>query len=168
MEEAKRDEEESKQQQIWSWGAGTEGQLGTGKLEDEYLPQLLHLPFLSSAESISTLACGGAHVIALTSGTLVYFCIFPLNSCYPITINQILVRRWESVHMGQGHNWSVGPWRDAQQLTPKAGQFLAELCHYSCLSWMEPFWVCLRFFLIHDYNCFFHLWGSGKNLISIL
>ncbi|KAJ6761042.1 hypothetical protein OIU79_025809 [Salix purpurea] len=67
MEEAKRDEEESKQQQIWSWGAGTEGQLGTGKLEDEYLPQLLHLPFLSSAGSISTLACGGAHAIALTS-----------------------------------------------------------------------------------------------------
>lgn len=72
MEEAKRDEEESKQQQIWSWGAGTEGQLGTGKLEDEYLPQLLHLPFLSSAESISTLACGGAHVIALTSGGRVF------------------------------------------------------------------------------------------------
>ncbi|KAJ6688482.1 hypothetical protein OIU74_017067 [Salix koriyanagi] len=66
MEEAKRNEEESKQQQIWSWGAGTEGQLGTGKLEDEYLPQLLHLPFLSSAGSISTLACGGAHAIALT------------------------------------------------------------------------------------------------------
>ena len=94
MEEAKRDEEESKQQQIWSWGAGTEGQLSTGKLEDEYLPQLLHLPFLSSAESISTLACGGAHVIALTSGTLVDFCIFPLNSCYQMTINQILVCRW--------------------------------------------------------------------------
>ncbi|KAG6746250.1 hypothetical protein POTOM_050781 [Populus tomentosa] len=72
MEEAKRDEEESKQQQIWSWGAGTEGQLGTGKLEDEYLPQLLHLPFLSSTESISTLACGGAHVIALTSGGRVF------------------------------------------------------------------------------------------------
>ncbi|CAK7336849.1 unnamed protein product [Dovyalis caffra] len=72
MEEAKRDEEESKQQQIWSWGAGTEGQLGTGKLEDEYLPQLLHLPILSSTGRISTLACGGAHVIALTSGGRVF------------------------------------------------------------------------------------------------
>ncbi|KAJ6339452.1 hypothetical protein OIU77_007422 [Salix suchowensis] len=119
MEEAKRDEEESKQQQIWSWGAGTEGQLGTGKLEDEYLPQLLHLPFLSSAGSISTLACGGAHAIALTSVGKVF--------------------TW-----GRGTTRSVGPWRDAQQLTPKAGQFFAELCNYSCLSRMEPFWVCFR------------------------
>ncbi|KAK9052131.1 hypothetical protein SSX86_028759 [Deinandra increscens subsp. villosa] len=50
-------------QELWSWGAGTEGQLGTGKLQDEHLPQLL--PVLPS---LSLLACGGAHVIALTHG----------------------------------------------------------------------------------------------------
>ncbi|KAL0795426.1 hypothetical protein Bca101_066803 [Brassica carinata] len=55
------DEEE----QVWSWGAGTDGQLGTAKLQDEHLPQLLSL---TSLASISMLACGGAHVIALTSG----------------------------------------------------------------------------------------------------
>ncbi|KAF5443254.1 hypothetical protein F2P56_035825 [Juglans regia] len=55
-------------QKIWSWGAGTDGQLGTGKLEDELLPQLLHLPSLTSSGPISLLACGGAHVIALSSG----------------------------------------------------------------------------------------------------
>lgn len=58
---AAADEEE----QVWSWGAGTDGQLGTAKLQDEYLPQLLSL---TSLPSISMLACGGAHVIALTSG----------------------------------------------------------------------------------------------------
>ncbi|XP_062177431.1 ultraviolet-B receptor UVR8-like [Alnus glutinosa] len=71
--EAKHDDEDEEERQevqgIWSWGAGTEGQLGTGRLEDEHLPQLLHLPSLaSSAAPISLLTCGGAHVVALTSG----------------------------------------------------------------------------------------------------
>ncbi|GLT98353.1 hypothetical protein SLE2022_158620 [Rubroshorea leprosula] len=56
------------EEQVWSWGAGTDGQLGTGRLRDEYLPQSLHLPSLSSTGPISMLACGGAHVVALTSG----------------------------------------------------------------------------------------------------
>ncbi|XP_015894882.2 ultraviolet-B receptor UVR8 isoform X1 [Ziziphus jujuba] len=60
-------EDEEEKQEIWSWGAGTDGQLGTCKLQDEHFPQLLHLPSLSSAGPISMLACGGAHVIALTS-----------------------------------------------------------------------------------------------------
>ncbi|KAJ0095166.1 hypothetical protein Patl1_16313 [Pistacia atlantica] len=55
-------ESKEEEQRVWSWGAGTDGQLGTGCLQDELSPQLLHLPF-----SISTLACGGAHVLALTS-----------------------------------------------------------------------------------------------------
>ena len=54
--------------EIWSWGAGTDGQLGTTRLEDEHLPQLLDLPRFSSAGPISLLACGGAHVLALTTG----------------------------------------------------------------------------------------------------
>ncbi|CAI9092739.1 OLC1v1028064C1 [Oldenlandia corymbosa var. corymbosa] len=58
--------EEEQQQEIWSWGAGTDGQLGTGKLQDEHTPQLLHS--LSSFGPISFLSCGGAHVIALTPG----------------------------------------------------------------------------------------------------
>lgn len=64
------DDEEEEKQEIWSWGAGTDGQLGTGKLQDEYSPQPLHPPPLSSAGPISMLACGGAHVIALTSGAV--------------------------------------------------------------------------------------------------
>ncbi|XP_062160623.1 ultraviolet-B receptor UVR8 isoform X1 [Alnus glutinosa] len=67
-EEDKEEEVERQVQEIWSWGAGTEGQLGTGSLEDEHLPQLLHLPSLASAGPISLLTCGSAHVIALTSG----------------------------------------------------------------------------------------------------
>ncbi|XP_010460227.1 PREDICTED: ultraviolet-B receptor UVR8-like [Camelina sativa] len=57
------------EEQVWSWGAGTDGQLGTAKLQDELLPQLLSL---TSLPSISMLACGGAHVIALTSGGKVF------------------------------------------------------------------------------------------------
>ncbi|GMI70702.1 SENSITIVE TO ABA 1 [Hibiscus trionum] len=59
---------EKQEQQLWSWGAGTDGQLGSVRLQDEHLPQLLNLPSLSSAGSVSMLACGGAHVVALTSG----------------------------------------------------------------------------------------------------
>ncbi|XP_010532866.1 PREDICTED: ultraviolet-B receptor UVR8 [Tarenaya hassleriana] len=58
----------AEEEEIWSWGAGTDGQLGTWRLEDEHLPQLLRLPSLTSLGPISMLACGGAHVIALTSG----------------------------------------------------------------------------------------------------
>ncbi|XP_057949182.1 ultraviolet-B receptor UVR8 isoform X2 [Malania oleifera] len=58
-------------QEVWSWGAGTEGQLGTAKLQDELLPQLILPPSAAAAAAgspISLLACGGAHVIALTPG----------------------------------------------------------------------------------------------------
>ncbi|KAL9664449.1 hypothetical protein QQ045_019850 [Rhodiola kirilowii] len=58
-ENSSREEEE-----VRSWGAGTEGQLGTGRLEDELSPQLIQFP---SADSITQFACGGAHAIALTS-----------------------------------------------------------------------------------------------------
>lgn len=60
--------EDDVEQEIWSWGAGTDAQLGTGRLEDDNLPQLLRTPTLSSAPAIRSLSCGGAHVIALTAG----------------------------------------------------------------------------------------------------
>ncbi|KAJ0446983.1 putative regulator of chromosome condensation 1/beta-lactamase-inhibitor protein II [Helianthus annuus] len=63
MEANERVEDEEEKQELWSWGAGTDGQLGTGKLQDEHVPQLL--PVLPS---LSLLSCGGAHVIALTHG----------------------------------------------------------------------------------------------------
>ncbi|XVF84812.1 hypothetical protein PTKIN_Ptkin17bG0069500 [Pterospermum kingtungense] len=62
------EQQREKEEQLWSWGAGTDGQLGTARLQDEHLPQLLYLPSLSSAGPVSMLACGGAHVVALTSG----------------------------------------------------------------------------------------------------
>lgn len=64
---------EEREQEIWSWGAGTEGQLGSGRLQDEDTPQLLHS--LSSFGPISSLSCGGAHVIALTPGTTTILCV---------------------------------------------------------------------------------------------
>ncbi|XP_031742189.1 ultraviolet-B receptor UVR8 isoform X3 [Cucumis sativus] len=60
--------EDDVEQELWSWGAGTDAQLGTGRLEDNNLPQLVRTPSLSSAPAISFLSCGGAHVIALTAG----------------------------------------------------------------------------------------------------
>lgn len=64
MEESEQVKSEEKVERLWSWGAGTDGQLGTGRLQDEQIPQQLSL----SLPSVSSLACGGAHVIALTSG----------------------------------------------------------------------------------------------------
>lgn len=80
MEQGKKSEkeEDEEQQRLWSWGAGTEGQLGTSRFQDEHLPQLLHQPSLSS---ISSLACGGAHVIAFTNGI---FLSSLLTLCSPL------------------------------------------------------------------------------------
>ncbi|KAL8518818.1 hypothetical protein ACS0TY_009970 [Phlomoides rotata] len=61
---AEDDDEEG--QEIWSWGAGTDGQLATGRLQDEHTPQLLRS--LSSYGPITSLSCGGAHVIAVAPG----------------------------------------------------------------------------------------------------
>ena len=80
MEESERDkeEEEEEEEEIWSWGAGTDGQLRTTKLEDEQLPQLLLDPPSSffSVGPISLLACGGAHVLALTTGLSLYLSLY--------------------------------------------------------------------------------------------
>ncbi|EPS68384.1 hypothetical protein M569_06389, partial [Genlisea aurea] len=54
------EEEAQNGQEIWSWGAGTDGQLATGKLQDEFYPQRLR-----NLRPIASLSCGGAHAIAL-------------------------------------------------------------------------------------------------------
>lgn len=71
-------EEEEERQQVWSCGAGTEGQLATGKLQDEHLPcHLVPRIFYSGGGPISLLSCGGAHVICLTSGaTPILVCLY--------------------------------------------------------------------------------------------
>ncbi|KAJ0982847.1 hypothetical protein J5N97_011102 [Dioscorea zingiberensis] len=53
--------EQEEEVRLWSWGAGTEGQLSTGMLEDQLLPQCL-----TSLPAIAHIACGGAHAVALT------------------------------------------------------------------------------------------------------
>lgn len=52
---------------MWSWGAGTHGQLACGTLVDALVPQRVEA--LSHAAPIVDLACGGAHAIAVF-GTL--------------------------------------------------------------------------------------------------
>jgi len=81
-------------QEIWSWGAGTEGQLGTGRLQDEHPPQLLIglSNSLSLFGSISLLACGGAHVIALTSSKIFRQPFSPLS--FSIYRNFQLILHW--------------------------------------------------------------------------
>ncbi|KAK4429943.1 Ultraviolet-B receptor UVR8 [Sesamum alatum] len=59
-------EDDAEEQEYWSWGAGNDGQLATGRLEDEHSPQLLRS--LSDFGPIIFLSCGGAHVIALSPG----------------------------------------------------------------------------------------------------
>ena len=111
MEENERDK--GGEVEIWSWGAGTDGQLGTTRLEDEHLPQLLDLPRFSSAGPISLLACGGAHVLALTTG----LSLSPSPSPSPsLAINfgamfvYMHICRWKGGDMGKRHIWSTGSW----------------------------------------------------------
>ncbi|KAK6139284.1 hypothetical protein DH2020_026978 [Rehmannia glutinosa] len=61
-----QEDDDEEQQKIWSWGAGTDGQLATGRLQDEHSPQLLRS--LSAFGHIISLSCGGAHVIAISTG----------------------------------------------------------------------------------------------------
>ncbi|PAN28177.1 hypothetical protein PAHAL_5G136400 [Panicum hallii] len=63
-EERRGEEEEA--EWAWSWGAGTDGQLGNGGFDDHHLPQPLLLPTRCRGR-VSLVAGGGAHAIALTS-----------------------------------------------------------------------------------------------------
>ncbi|KAL0914675.1 hypothetical protein M5K25_015043 [Dendrobium thyrsiflorum] len=65
-----RVDEEEEEIRLWSWGAGSEGQLATGTLEDQSAPQALRS--ISLVHPISQMACGGAHAIALTSNGRVF------------------------------------------------------------------------------------------------
>ncbi|KAJ6844641.1 ultraviolet-B receptor UVR8 isoform X2 [Iris pallida] len=58
MEKLVADSEEK----VWSFGAGTDGQLGTGTLQDQLLPQ----PLPDFPHAVAHIACGGAHAVALT------------------------------------------------------------------------------------------------------
>ena len=102
------EQQREKEEQLWSWGTGTDGQLGTARLQDEHpLPQLLNPPSLSSAGPVSMLACGGAHVVALTSGTLCYTFSFPFSSpsLFLGRLRKTLVNKFfrrESADVGKG------------------------------------------------------------------
>ncbi|BBG94190.1 Regulator of chromosome condensation family protein [Prunus dulcis] len=112
---ARRRRRRRREQEIWSWGAGTDGQLGTGRLQDELLPQLLHLTSLSSAGPISFLACGGAHVLALTSDTGALFTCgdgtfgqlghgdYRLH-CYPVEVSFFASKHVEQIACGMRHS----------------------------------------------------------------
>lgn len=54
---------------MYSWGAGTNGQLGTGRLQDAVAPE----PVLWDQEAPFAIACGGNHVLAIT-GMCVMLC----------------------------------------------------------------------------------------------
>jgi alpha-tubulin suppressor-like RCC1 family protein len=71
--DTKEEHEEAEEIWGWSWGAGTDGQLGTGSFQDEHLPRPLRF---SSPFSISRLACGGAHSVALTCKKYLLFTLF--------------------------------------------------------------------------------------------
>lgn len=77
--ETKEEDAEAGEIWGWSWGAGTDGQLGTGSFKDEYLPQPLRF---STPLSISRLACGGAHSIALSRNESLSFHSLFLVSSY--------------------------------------------------------------------------------------
>jgi hypothetical protein len=53
--------------EVWSWGAGTHGQLACGTLVDALSPQRVEA--LSHAAPIVDMACGGAHGVAVFGTT---------------------------------------------------------------------------------------------------
>uniref|UniRef100_A0ACD5W246 Uncharacterized protein n=2 Tax=Avena sativa TaxID=4498 RepID=A0ACD5W246_AVESA len=59
-------EEDREEAWAWTWGAGTDGQLGHGGFQDHHLPQPLLLPPRCRGR-VSFVSGGGAHAIALTS-----------------------------------------------------------------------------------------------------
>ncbi|KAJ7564508.1 hypothetical protein O6H91_02G020300 [Diphasiastrum complanatum] len=54
---------DEKEVRVWSWGAGTYGQLAVGSVHDALLPQ--PVPTLGH-HGVSLIACGGAHAAAIT------------------------------------------------------------------------------------------------------
>ena len=51
-------------EEVWSWGAGTHGQLACGTLVDALTPQRVDA-LSGNSQPIVTIACGGAHAIAV-------------------------------------------------------------------------------------------------------
>lgn len=115
MEE--KEEESIAVHEVWSWGAGTEGQLGTEKLQDEHEPRLIRS--LSTFDPISFISCGGAHVIALTPGTFtwllnLFFFFFSQFFSWIICEWTDGICRWEGVDMGKRYFRSIGSWGDGK------------------------------------------------------
>lgn len=104
-EEETRVEEAEERQEIWSWGAGTDGQLATGSLQDELSPRFIR----SLSAPIVSLSCGGAHVIALTPGNLISLSLSLY--VYVFWYNVWLGSQVEECWRGEGEllvNWAMG------------------------------------------------------------
>ncbi|XP_074335488.1 ultraviolet-B receptor UVR8 isoform X3 [Apium graveolens] len=115
METRMEGEEEGKQE-VWSWGAGTDGQLATGSLQDELLPQLLSSSLFQ--HPISFLSCGGAHVIALLHDK---GCLFTCgdgsfgqlghgdlkSQCTPLIVSYFVSRRVNMIACGMRHSLAL-------------------------------------------------------------
>ncbi|RYX80739.1 hypothetical protein EON83_27300 [bacterium] len=57
---------------VASWGYGNEGQLGTGSGHDQYVPALVNASGVLNGKTVTKIAAGGKHALALCSdGTLV-------------------------------------------------------------------------------------------------
>ncbi|PIA62479.1 hypothetical protein AQUCO_00200470v1 [Aquilegia coerulea] len=143
--EREREEEEDIGNGVWSWGAGTEGQLGTNKLKDENFPQFTSF----TTKRISYIACGGAHVIALskndgkvltwgrgTSGQLGHG---NQNNClYPLSVNSL--ESFFISHVSAGWNHSGFVSNDGRVFTCGDGSF-GQLGHGDYQSQFLPIQV---------------------------
>lgn len=85
---------------MYSWGAGSNGQLGTGQLQDAAVPQPVVYP---SQKTPNAVACGGNHVVALGGKRSSVCPVTPNNSC---TLQFLLLL--QAVLLGVGA--LPGPW----------------------------------------------------------
>lgn len=62
----------SSKNEVFAWGVGRSGRLGTGKQENEFSPATIQLPTLSKEQSITHIACGWSHSIVVAANSFVF------------------------------------------------------------------------------------------------
>lgn len=121
--------EEDEGQKLWSWGAGTEGQLATGDLRDELLPRPVCFP----RRPVSQIACGGAHAVALAGknrffswvvAVVVYLFIY--FSSYSFGFD--LMEGGEVVSWGRGSSGQLGHGDLLNRLVPEPVKLFEDCC----------------------------------------
>ncbi len=73
---------------MWSWGAGTHGQLASGSDCDAFTP---HLVCAFSGKDVLQIACGGAHAVAVLGKWVVHVFAVVLSLSLSLSLSLLKV-----------------------------------------------------------------------------